>query len=353
MAIRVGRWDCPVCQTNGILGPEKHCTNCGSPRPQNVKFYLVDESEVVQDEKRLKEAKDGADWVCSYCNAHNKVSDTQCHSCGNDREIKDGDKSLQEKITYTDGRNQPELIPSYNKSTNVLKKPKINKKLKFGCLGTIATVVLLFILSLFTSEIEVSVDSFAWERSIKIEKYIQVTENDWNFPNGGKLVRSYQDIHHYNEVPDGTETKTRTVQEQTGTKRVKVGTRDLGNGYIEDVYEDQPVYTDKQETYTETKYKKVPVYQTKYEYTIFRWKDAGEFKTSNKDNNPYWSEQTHAGEENFREKSRSEKYYVFVKDDSGEKHKAELSFDKWSKLKPGDKLKAEISTVFRNFIGLK
>ena len=47
MAIRVGRWDCFVCGHKGNLGPETHCTNCGSSRPKDVVFYLPDDAKVI------------------------------------------------------------------------------------------------------------------------------------------------------------------------------------------------------------------------------------------------------------------------------------------------------------------
>ena len=353
MSIKVGRWDCPVCGHKANLGPEKQCASCGSARPQNVKFYLASDAEIVKDESIIRQAKAGADWVCSYCNSHNKVNETHCHTCGNDKSVKDGDKSLEQKINYTDGRNENSKNASQNSKINISKLPKvqISKKMKVGCLGTIGFLVLLFISLFFTSEIEVQVSSFEWKRSLKVEKYIEVVEENWQIPQGGKQISSFEAVHHYNKIPDGTETKTRTVSVQTGSERVVVGQKDLGNGYFEDVYEDRPIYTEKEETYEETKYREEPVYKTKYKYSIFRWKDAGTFATKGKDKKPYWSEKFDSTNVNTRIKSKKASYFVII-NEGKETHKEEISFEKWQKTTIGDKLKAKKSRFFGIYYGL-
>ena len=98
MAIKIGKWDCEQCGYVGNLGPNTHCEKCAAARPENVVFYLTEDSKIVKDLNVIRDAKSGADWVCSFCNGHNKVSDQNCQSCGNDRDETDGDESLKEKI---------------------------------------------------------------------------------------------------------------------------------------------------------------------------------------------------------------------------------------------------------------
>ena len=73
MAVYVGRWDCTSCGYKGVLGPKTECTNCGADRPKNVKFYMADEQDIVQDPELLKEARSGADWACSYCTENKRL----------------------------------------------------------------------------------------------------------------------------------------------------------------------------------------------------------------------------------------------------------------------------------------
>ena len=98
-----------------------------------------------------------------------------------------------------------------------------------------------------------------------------VTEEDWSLPQGSVKLGEFRAVHHYDKVPDGYETKTRQVQVKVGEKKVKVGVKDLGNGYFKDIYENRPVYETKTETYRETKYRDVPVYMTKYKYKMMKW----------------------------------------------------------------------------------
>ena len=358
MAIRVGRWDCPVCKTTGNLGPDKQCISCGSARPKDVKFYLADDSEIVKQTKKIQEARSGADWVCSYCNSHNKAKDTNCHTCGNDREIADGDKSLQQKINYTDGRNEnseneKEKLEKKDLTDKKLPKTKLSLAKKIGCITPVVLLIIFVILSQFTTDIELTVKSFEWERTFLIENHKTVVEDDWKVPAGGTELESYEAVHHYDQVANGTETKTHTVSKQTGTESVKVGQKDLGNGYFEDVYEEQPVYTEYEETYEETIYKDVPVYRTKYKYSILKWVDAGELTTTEKDHNAFWSKNKILDDSNYRVKEKKEKYVVFLTEEDGTEQKEEIAYEYWKKIKKGDKIKAEKSAVFGTYLGLK
>jgi hypothetical protein len=135
-------------------------------------------------------------------------------------------------------------------------------------------VLLLMVLFLLLRprETTVTVIGHEWAREIRTEKFIPVIEEDWSVPGGAKVVQSFRDIHHYDQVLVGYETRYREVEKPVGTKRVKVGVRDLGNGYFEDIYETQTVYKTVRESYQEPVYKSVPVYATKYRYEIYRWK---------------------------------------------------------------------------------
>lgn len=342
MAIKVGRWDCKQCSYIGNLGPQTRCEKCGAPRPEDVAFYLSEDSKIVDNSDKVREAKSGADWVCSFCNGHNKVTETICQSCGNDRDATDGDKSLKEKLSL------------YNQKPNKQKAPfKLSKGIKRVLLGIIAIVVLFAILAQFTSEINVTVTGFKWERSIEIEEYREVIEEDWQVPEDGEKIDTYRAIHHYNQIEDGIEIRTRTVQKQVGTEKVKIGEKDLGNGYFEDIYEERPVYEDVEETFEATKYKKIPVYKTKYKYAISRWKEAGKLNTSDNKKPAYWSEDSRlADESKFRVKKRNEKYFLLL-DDIDKSYTEEIRFELWDKTKLDDVLIAEKSSIFGTFLGLK
>ncbi|RLD65923.1 MAG: hypothetical protein DRI95_07630 [Bacteroidetes bacterium] len=343
MAIKVGRWDCTQCGFKGNLGPKKRCEKCGAPRPENVTFYLSEDSKIVDNADKLKEAKSGADWVCSFCSGHNKATEIICQSCGNNRDATDGDESLKEKLHL------------YNQKPKTEKTSfKLGKGLKRVLIGLISFIVLFAILAQFTSEINVTVTGFKWERSIEIEENRKVIEENWNIPKGGEGISSFRDIHHYDQLEDGTETRTRTVQKQVGTEKVKIGVKDLGNGYFEDIYEERPVYEDVEETYEATKYKRIPVYKTKYKYAVFRWKEAGKLNAEDNKKPAYWPVDDRLDDENkFRIKKRNEKYFMIIIDEDKENFTEEVKFELWDKTKLDDVIIAEKSSIFGTFLGLK
>ena len=354
MTIRVGKWDCPVCGQEGILGPEKACTSCGSPRPANVKFYLTDNSEIVKDEEKIKEAKSGADWVCSYCGAHNKHFSTHCHACGNDKEVDDGDKHLEQSINYTDGRKNITSNKNINKKTKAQNKinqyPNIKQsktsKFKKIFLGILISIFSLLGISLIPVSEVVDVTGFSWKREIALETYKQVVEEDWSIPSGGTKIREFEAVHHYKKVPDGYETKTRTVQKQIGTEKVKVGEKNLGNGYFEDVYEERPVYEETEETYEEQKFREEPVYETKYEYSIYRWVETKPYITHEQNKKPYWQEENKISTNTLRETSRKELYFIHYNSENKNNKKIKVSKDLWENCENGDKLKHTKSFMF-------
>jgi len=342
MAIKVGRWDCKQCGNKGNLGPKTRCEKCGAPRPENVEFYLTDDAQIVNKSSQINEAKSGADWVCSFCSGHNKALINICQSCGNYRDITDGDESLKEKIHYFNKKVKPK-----NKGF------KLGKGLKRFLIGFFSFVVLFIILAQFTSDVELTVDGFKWDRTYEIEEYKRVIEEDWKLPSDAEKIDSYRAIHHHDQIPDGTETKTRTVQKHVGNEQVKVGQKDLGNGYFEDVYEERPVYEDVEETYEATKYKQVPVYKTKYKYAVFRWKKAGTLKATDTEKPAYWPQDERLNDkQKFRIKKQSEDYYLNL-DFENENITEKVDFDTWEKTQLNDILMGEKSSVFGTFYGLK
>jgi hypothetical protein len=166
-----------------------------------------------------------------------------------------------------------------------------------------------------------TVSGFHWTRTIAVEELRPVTESAWEgeVPGAARILGSGNEVHHVDHIQIGTRTKTRTVSErvQTGTERVKVGTRDLGNGYFEDVYEDRPVYENRshEESYQEPVYRDQPVYRRRYRYVIERWVPDREAKAEGRDRSPSWPDPRIAAKE--REGSRQEIYEVLFRDAKG------------------------------------
>lgn len=353
MAYYIGRWDCEYCGNKGVMGNYLHCTKCGAKRPKEVTFYLPTEAEIIEDEKEIADAESGPDWYCSHCNGHNKVTYEYCKSCGSAWREQDGDTFLKER-EFTEENVPRSADAPQTAATVVPTKKGLRPGVKrAGIIGAIIAAITGF-LSTFSSTIDVEITSFEWERTVQVEKYTLVTEEDWQVPAGGKQLTSFRDIHHYNKVSRGFVTKTRTKQVQTGTEKYVCGKRDMGNGYFQDIYCDRPIYQTQEETYDEEEFDNVPVYATKYRYTIMKWIDDEPLKTSGKDHNAQWGTKPELNDPNkFRIKNKWGKYWIFVKDHRGENHKEEFQESKWQALKLGDKLPALKSTFYGYYKKLK
>lgn len=348
MTIRVGRWDCEFCGHKGNSGPETQCHNCGAARPENVTFYLPDDAEIVTNKEEIKKAKSGADWVCSFCGSHNKAYEQVCTSCGNDKNVDDGDKVLKQKEYELD-----DIPKDADIKTEKKKAKKPSKKTKRIVIGVLLAFFILIFLAFFESDIEVEVIGHQWQRTYKVEYYRQVKEEAWQLPEGAKNVQSFRAIHHYNKVHDGYETKTRKVKKQVGTEKVKTGTRDLGNGHFEDIYEERPVYETVEETYQAEKFRKEPVYQTKYKYKIFRWIKGKPLVARGNTIEAHWPDFNENSPENGRITSKEEQYYLIIKDHKGNEHKEKVAFNFWQESPSGTFLKAKKSSVYNSYIGLE
>ena len=346
MAVYVGRWDCTSCGYKGVLGPERECSNCGADRPKNVQFYMADEQDIVQDPEVLKKAQSGPDWACSYCGENNKAFETNCKSCGNNRNAAQGDKNLAVK-TYATKDVPRSGDNTRRKKVEQAQAPKVPRKInRKGCLIALAILAILVFIFGQSSEIFVTVEGFEWQRSIAVEEHKKVEESDWKLPSGGTLISSSREIHHYNSILDHYETRTRTQTRVVGTEEYVCGKKDMGNGYFEDEYCTRDITEQYEEEYEEPVYRKEPVYQTKYRYSIYRWKPISPIVTSGKDQNARWGDTRRvAAESTLREGKRTEMYAVMVRDEKNETHRHEIPKQKWESLEIGAKLKAKRGLV--------
>lgn len=319
-----------------------------------MKFYLPDDAEAVTDEKKIEEAHAGADWVCSHCGSHSKHGATSCQSCGSPKDVAgDGDEHLKEKVTYFNPKDQPKPKIQGIQGNKLPVRKKKNKVVRFFLFLLVAFIAFIG-LTFISSDIEVQVKEHQWERKIAMEEYKKVVEEDWNLPQGGQLIKSFKAVHHNDKRLIGHETKTRTKQVKVGEERYKCGTKDKGNGYFEDVYCTRSVYESREETYEEPIYELVPVYQTKYQYSIMRWKTIDPLLAKSTGKNVYWPElAAHQQNQNFRQGKKEEKYVLVIEDHTGKIHEEKVSFQFWNNTAEGGKLMAEKSTIYGFYKGLK
>jgi len=279
MAVREGKWKCRHC--GGVSrGSQLHCASCGVKRGEDVRFFLEDDAPVVTEAALLAKARGGAEWLCEYCGRSNPPDTPRCSQCGADS----GDARSREVREIRAGAEAPQ--------------PALSRPLaRSGGRGRVILASLLLLVLGFCgyfgyvatrkTEETVRVAGFHWERRVAIEALRTLREEAWqdSVPSGARVVSTKRDVRE-------------TEREQVGTERVKVGTRDLGNGFFEDVYEDQPVYKER------------PIYDQKVSYDIERWVKDREARSAGEDASPRWPELAlRPGE---REGSRSESCVVLL-----------------------------------------
>jgi hypothetical protein len=242
----------------------------------------------------------GDEWRCRSCGTFNPSDYVRCGQC---RARKDAPP--------------PRPMPDSHEAMQPLPGER------GGCGRRLAGALLIAILAsgallyyTFRQSVEsVEVAGLAWRRSIDIEAWSTVRDEAWEeeLPPGARAIGRRREVHH-------------TEPEQVATERVRVGTREAGNGALEDVFDDRPVYRER------------PVYATKVSYEIERWTVARTARAEGQDQTPRWPDPALAAGE--REGRRSQGYTVILK--GRREYRKELTEDRWASLRLGQRLTATI-----------
>lgn len=312
MAIREGKWRCPYCSCVN-RGVELACRGCGATRDKDVTFFLEEDAPEVEDEALLKLAQSGADWLCQFCQTSNRPERAHCIQCG-------AEKGSSPAREVRELRDEP---PAGAAPARAGPPPAAAGRVKRGCgLGTALLLLLvtgfcaaLGYFALRRSDETVTVAGFEWQRAVRLEALATVRETAWAgaVPPGARVVGRARAVHHSERV-------------QTGTQRVKVGRKDLGNGFFEDVYEDRPLYRSRD------------VYAERVTYEVERWTPARAAEARGGDRQPRWPDVRLSANE--REAGRSERYTVLLQ---GRKvYRLDLAESRWRALGEGQRLHAVV-----------
>ncbi len=258
MPIREGKWKCTYC--GGVnLGRDVKCVQCGQTRGKDVAFFLDDGAAEVTDQNILNLAASGADWTCAFCSTNNRGNETRCHQCGAE---KGTSPSLQEKLVTGQGADTPQpagpAAAAEPAATPAAPRSPRSKALIMGAVvaGVAALGVLVYFLFFATSEKTAVLERGSWTRTVPIEEYRWVEHTDWEdgVPVNAVVLSRWQE-------------KAGTERIQIGSERRKTGQVDKGNGFFEDVYEDVPIYEERD------------VIKTKIKYRIQEWVEIRRLKT--------------------------------------------------------------------------
>ena len=319
-----GYWDCPWCGTKANKGRYRNCPNCGRPRGDSTKFYLIEKDKFVSDSVVPK----GPDWLCECCDSYNTYSAQFCTSCGApkgaSKDYFDIRKELKRPERSNYGNNSESKKDSYQKkfdkessgsdssfseeskddshySTNYeAKKSNDTKKTTYSNskVELIDSEKISFFSSLFSAirdnaskilialaviiaivgivyvflpkEVDLTVDRLTWKREIRVEEYKTVRESDWYIPSGGRLVYTREEVKDHKPIYErqAVQKSERYISGyETETEYV-----DLGNGYFDTVTHQEPIYSTRYYTeYEDVLVGYEPIYATKYYYDIERW----------------------------------------------------------------------------------
>lgn len=175
-------------------------------------------------------------------------------------------------------KRNPETVSGSVPIKDTIERVRLYPKLSL-IVGVLLGALLLtsFLIAAFWKvDTHVQVVSHQWSTRVSVQQW------DWNYSSGWSVpsmasehkleITSTEDkIHHYDQVLDHYDRKTRTVQVSCGTETYDCGARDLGNGRFETRTCTRTKYCDKQEEYSEAVYRQEPRYQTYYSYRYLDW----------------------------------------------------------------------------------
>ncbi len=285
-------WTCPRCGSKNP-GPQKSCSGCGAPQPDDVEFEQAAEEELITDEEEIERAKTGPDVHCAYCGARNPAGAKTCTQCSAD---------LTEAAARVSGRvvgaHRHEAAPdvacpscgAMNPATAhecsqcgaSLARPEPEPEPRTpasraaapqrgGCgrVAIIAGAVLIALIALGifltrpSSDMVAAVEDVSWTRTIPIMGLVPVTYEDWQdeIPPEAIIGDCRQEPHHVQDSP------APNSKEICGTPY----TIDKGSGYGEVVQDCQ-----------------YEVYEEWCEYSVEELQAVDQIVQSGNDLNPVW-----------------------------------------------------------------
>lgn len=375
-------WECQSCGSI-LRGDIRTCPNCGAPVANTTKYLMPDNPKVIDalssgkiitsydtatDEKGIVAEvvpqsleRSNPNWLCTFCGYQNYDESDTCEGCGNPRTSNtptyfdnvdnltlnehtdlDTPKSVKNEVSKLS--EVISVVPNSVKKihehlTDVTKRDP--KKIWVTAGSIILAIFLLWLF--FPIKRTATICGFHWDRSIDVVEYTECHESGWTLPVGAELEYTTEEIHHYEDVFDHYETRSREVAEQV-FDGYDTHYRDLGNGQAE--VEQVPRYRTEYHTeyYEEAVYRQEPVYETRYYYEIGRWLYSYDLPTSGDDRNPYWQETSIPETVYFPNYGdielgdRHENYYAVVLDCTDTYQNVPYSYDGWMEVNIGDEI---------------
>jgi hypothetical protein len=300
-------WDCPRCDTRGLLGKtHRYCPACGAPQDPTKRYFPPDDQKVaVADHVYV-----GVDRSCPQCETPNAAKAQYCTSCGGPME------GVGREVARVDEAPPPAPAPP----------PRAGGAGKKGCLGCGALLALLLVVGLglfladrlFAEPARATVSAQTWTRSVEIEQYGTQRDEGWcdALPSGARETRRVEKERSSRKEKDGQDCKVRKV--------------DQGDGTFREVEECQD------------RFREVPVTDAWCSYEVERWATVRteQAQGSGASPAPSWPASTartcpRAAPGCEREGSRREDYVAVLRTADGESHDCSLPAEQWARMTVG------------------
>lgn len=286
-------WDCDKCGQKAIRGDVRTCPSCGNARNENINFYLMEgKEEKVEDKSLSDKFKAGADWLCSFCETLNSVTDNTCLSCGASQESSkknyfeiQKEKAVKEKKTVSE-----------NQQISNKDKPFNWKKFGIWAIAILGSCLTSLYFLGKTHDVAFQVIDVNWERTIPINRYTTLQLTDWEDELKGEDIvklKETQEIRSYEDRQVGTKTESYSESEeyQTGTRReCSTSYESTGSGASKKITscDDVPIYSSRtvRKTREVPVYQKFPIYGNKIIYKANMYQPLREETLQGKDNDP-------------------------------------------------------------------
>jgi DNA-directed RNA polymerase subunit RPC12/RpoP len=336
-------------------GPQKTCTACGSPQPDDVQFENMPQQELSTDPSLAEKAKKGADIHCPYCQTRNTADAALCIQCGGD--LKGGEQRQAGRVVgafKTDqvgakacptcgtlnppnntrcsscgaSMSQPSEQTPVIQSTSFQSPPPVSTAKKRSPLMWIGLISLLCILGVAcfalisyltrTSEVTGTVSALEWKLSINIEQLRPVAHSDWSeaIPASANIDSCQQKVNRVQDYPEGN------YEEVCGTPY----TVDTGTG-IGEVVQDCSY----------------EIYMDYCQYTIQEWTVVDTYTQTGQDANPYWPTVSFTVDQ--RQGDLTENYTIYFDTEKGRLDYSTHDLTVFQVFRPGSTWLLDVTTL--------
>lgn len=206
-------WDCPRCDTRGLLGlTHRYCPGCGAPQDPSRRYFPPDDQKVaVADHKFV-----GADRSCPRCETPNAGVADFCTSCGGPMDA--GAREVSRVVEPVAADPMKAAAEGAGGGGGASKK---------GCIAcgavaaflVLAGLALLLANTLMTSDTSATVTGHSWQRTIAVEVYGTVSDSGWcdAVPSGARERSRTSKERSTRKEKDGQDCTVRKVDQQDGT----------------------------------------------------------------------------------------------------------------------------------------